>query len=842
MMPMANSMGSMSAYHATYGVDLAAHAARKRKQREEEAAAAAAAAAARSSSSTSDDKHLSTLTAGGDDEALGQRSPGESPRSLRAPSHLSETDSARGLSGHYSAHFASPPPMPGSPAASTASRPTTTFVSSDDFLSQMLGDLHLSYKDYGVEASPTAAAAEGWSAQQRADELDDIYGFYADSSAAGVDPAKENAMRLARNRAKAVKEIVSTEETYCEMLRTLLDVVVYPLRESAKANPKKPVLPVDDINKLFGNVEEIYTFHLTLLDGLQERHALWSDDQKISDIFLTIVPWLKIYKLYLANYPVALDTLTKIRSAGNAKAYADASKLIKAAQDSPRFKGLDITSYMILPIQRIPRYIMLLEQLVHYTQEDHPDFADLGRCVAEVKKMADHINEELRKFEAQKKVLDIAAALQGRPASATALVSPARRFIAQADLQTPMLMALDRRTVFLFSDLLVVAKRVKDNAFEYKDEFDLWTSYVKKVDDQTRDPNAPRIYAFHIVAGKRQYALAAASSDEREHWIKLINDAMSHLQNGGLRRGTAGPPEPLMLGGARTSYGSGHHSPSMGSPSSANFFPGGPRRGSLPVVNGGNGNANPPPSPSAASLRSNYSGHSAANVPGGAMPIPIPIPIPNGGMRRPSYGGNASTLAGSPHSGYGGSPPPRRGSVASSLMRARSSSMARSFEGAAFVGSYGHGLVPPMPPVPASPAVSTHSVPAHVYSTLPVSTGEHGSPHRGGAPAGAAASPNPLHRSRSVDANLYMYAQQQQMMEQQQQQQQQYQHESGSAYPTPSRSPVYAYPPSLDPSNPAFVGSAGSRGRTPSRDQRSRGNGSDAGSNAARDLLKSHGF
>ncbi|KAI9221070.1 hypothetical protein BC828DRAFT_382044 [Blastocladiella britannica] len=793
---------------------------RKLKDKQTLEAAAAAAAAA-------------------DDEGIASSgSPTDSPRTLRTPSHHSDSiDSARASSAHYGG---SAPPVPASPNPSPSATRPPTYAAADDFLAEMLGDLHVSYKDYD-DAPPASGGVANAAEGPRPDELDDIYSSYYTE-----DPVKEKAKRMARNRAKAVAEIVTTEATYVEMLGDLIDLVVRPMRDAAKV-AKKPILPADDIAKLFCNVEEIHHFHMTLLDGLRERHSLWSDDQKISDIFLTILPYLKIYKLYMANYPTAMDTLTKLR-ASTGKAHAEANKLIKLAQENPRFRGLGITSFMILPIQRVPRYIMLLEQLVHYTSEAHPDYNDLTRCVAEVKKLADHINEELRRFEASKKVMHIASRLIGRPSSLPTLVTPARTLLREADIATPMLMAHDKRTVFLFTDLLVVAKRNKDgkDSYDYKDEVDLWHAWVKMVDDFTGSMDTNRYYTFHVVGGKKTLALSAPSAAERDTWVQMIESAVASLQSGGVKRtmagggphGGAGIPDPLQLGLdpsilRPTSYGSGG-SPSIHSPSSAQYSGGHPSRSSWLTA---------PPSPTA----------SLGYALGGGSASSSPVPIPGG--RRPSLlqSSPLNPMPASPTYGGQSPPPARRGSVATSR-QPRGVSVARSYDGSQvmYAAASGYGQ-PPMPPVPSTPT-------APYYATLPAMPPGIGS--TGVPPAGydsrsgvGHGSPAYLHRSRSYDANLYAYGvpgapsgaphpsmppahmHLQQQHAQQQQYQQQYQQQAyGGA---PQYSADAPYPSSLDPSNPNF----GRLGPAPSTSRKSRSNGgSDGGQAAAKDLMKSHGF
>lgn len=61
------------------------------------------------------------------------------------------------------------------------------------------------------------------------------------------------------------------------------------------------------------------------------------------------------------------------------------------------FGGLPLTAYLIMPIQRIPRYRMLLEVLVSSTPEEHPDFKQLNEALGVIRDVANYINTHIAK-------------------------------------------------------------------------------------------------------------------------------------------------------------------------------------------------------------------------------------------------------------------------------------------------------------------------------------------------------------------------------------------------------------------------------------------------------------
>src|SRR5690242_13778022 len=43
-------------------------------------------------------------------------------------------------------------------------------------------------------------------------------------------------------------------------------------------------------------------------------------------------------------------------------------------------KGLTLQAYLIMPVQRIPRYKLLLEDLLKKTEETHPDYLNIKKA------------------------------------------------------------------------------------------------------------------------------------------------------------------------------------------------------------------------------------------------------------------------------------------------------------------------------------------------------------------------------------------------------------------------------------------------------------------------------
>ncbi len=71
-----------------------------------------------------------------------------------------------------------------------------------------------------------------------------------------------------------------------------------------------------------------------------------------SDAFLTFMPFLKVYSTYVNKHPSAIELLIKLQRSS--------SRFRKFLDECMNKTGMDVESYLILPIQRLPRYELIL--------------------------------------------------------------------------------------------------------------------------------------------------------------------------------------------------------------------------------------------------------------------------------------------------------------------------------------------------------------------------------------------------------------------------------------------------------------------------------------------------
>jgi hypothetical protein len=209
-------------------------------------------------------------------------------------------------------------------------------------------------------------------------------------------------------REKIAREVFDTEEKYVSSLKILVDVFVVPLNQAIAEH--KPILTAEEMSTIFSVVQLIYNLHLSFLNKLRPIFEKWTWSSCIGAQFETLADRLKVYETFVNNYDRALALLDS-PALQKRKVFQQFMKDAASKAVGVGYAGL--SHYMIMPIQRPPRFLMLLGELVKYTPPHHVDMPALKRSVQKMSALASYLNEARRISESQAKVDEITARFGG---------------------------------------------------------------------------------------------------------------------------------------------------------------------------------------------------------------------------------------------------------------------------------------------------------------------------------------------------------------------------------------------------------------------------------------------
>ncbi|KEP53832.1 RhoGEF domain protein [Rhizoctonia solani 123E] len=333
-----------------------------------------------------------------------------------------------------------------------------------------------------LRSAPSTASLRGGQDSVNTTDSSGSYGQFAEDRKYKDDKGR---------RVAIVREIIETEKSYVKGLQELVDIYVRPASEPAPGLNvnKETTIPSAERKIVFTGVDALLQFHkqsfLPSLAGAAEilSSAAPGEDvstraaHSVANVFVSHAAFMKMYFTYINNFDNAIQRLqfwsappsapntpgtatpasntpstvgvglsmvamgvagvapdqphTATLNAGQRKRI---KQFLKRCRLHPRHSQLNLEGYLLLPIQRIPRYKMLLDNLVTCTPP-HPETRDdpLERALEEIAVLASSMNEGKRESESRTKLVQWQSRIKGKFISP--LVQPHRRLIMDGRLQ-----------------------------------------------------------------------------------------------------------------------------------------------------------------------------------------------------------------------------------------------------------------------------------------------------------------------------------------------------------------------------------------------------------------------
>ena len=238
-----------------------------------------------------------------------------------------------------------------------------------------------------------------------------------------------------------VVELLSSEANYTESLRKMISYYKEPLTG---------VLSELEISSIFSIADLLADFHATLLQGLQQCLESWTPQILVGCFLVEKLSFLRCYSAYINNYHLAINTLAACEQ--HAPFRSRMQELCAAETEDGRHLQ-SLYSYLIIPIQRIPRYLLLLKDLQRHTAPDHSDTPHLEKAVTAIGEIAAYIENKRSLYEGCQRMAAIAGSIRRLPEGQTVL-KPGRTLVREGVL---FCKEEDSQVhCFLFSDALLI--------------------------------------------------------------------------------------------------------------------------------------------------------------------------------------------------------------------------------------------------------------------------------------------------------------------------------------------------------------------------------------------------
>jgi hypothetical protein len=213
-----------------------------------------------------------------------------------------------------------------------------------------------------------------------------------------------------KHRIEILKELIQTERSYVDCLSKTAEHFTGEFFARMDIDP-------DVFRRTFKSVSEIKPIHETFLQAIESVGA--TPESSIGVTFVEYIPYFKVAAPHVANFSSTNAEFNELLKSNAILRKAVQQLLIDF------FDGGTVEALLVNPVQRIPRYPLLLRDLLKYTSENHWDYEALSGACDGIKKLNQEIDQRTRE-QADFKAL---RSLQERFGQAYQVVSSGRRLI-----------------------------------------------------------------------------------------------------------------------------------------------------------------------------------------------------------------------------------------------------------------------------------------------------------------------------------------------------------------------------------------------------------------------------
>ncbi|XP_023099446.1 active breakpoint cluster region-related protein isoform X3 [Herpailurus yagouaroundi] len=336
--------------------------------------------------------------------------------------------------------------------------------------------------------------------------------------APGVEAGKGLEMRKL-----VLSGFLASEEIYINQLEALL-LPMKPLK--ATATTSQPVLTIQQIETIFYKIQDIYEIHKEFYDNLCPKVQQWDSQVTMGHLFQKLASQLGVYKAFVDNYKVALETAEKCSQSNNQFQKISEELKVKGPKDS-KDSHTSVTmegtlgnelALLYKPIDRVTRSTLVLHDLLKHTPVDHPDYPLLQDALRISQNFLSSINEDI----------------DPRRTAVTTPKGETRQLVKDGFLVEVSESSRKLRHVFLFTDVLLCAKLKKTSAGKHQQYDCKW--YIPLADLVFPSPEeseaSPQVHPFpdHELEDMKMKISALKSEIQKEKANKGQSRAIERLK------------------------------------------------------------------------------------------------------------------------------------------------------------------------------------------------------------------------------------------------------------------------------------------------------------------------
>ncbi|KAJ7777122.1 Dbl homology domain-containing protein [Mycena metata] len=234
-------------------------------------------------------------------------------------------------------------------------------------------------------------------------------------------------------RRNVIQEFYETERAYVDGLELIYDHFLTPI--IASLDTPTPLLSRADLAAVFSNFVDIWNLHRAFYAALS---ALLSsnDDPPLAPLLLSHFPYLSLYNPFVTSFPAAIAAIAALTTPNPQYNPVFAAYLREREADA-RCGKLKLRDWLLTIVQRCPRYLLLLKDLIGCTpppstpSSGNDEHTLLTRAHALVARITLTLNTSIHTHA---QTLSLLALQRATPTLPFQLIVPGRRLVRRGAL------------------------------------------------------------------------------------------------------------------------------------------------------------------------------------------------------------------------------------------------------------------------------------------------------------------------------------------------------------------------------------------------------------------------
>ncbi|XP_054908330.1 rho guanine nucleotide exchange factor 28 isoform X2 [Poeciliopsis prolifica] len=343
--------------------------------------------------------------------------------------------------------------------------------------------------------------------------------------------------KRAVKRQDVIYELMQTELHHLQTLHIMAEVFRRGMKEEVQ-------LDAESVERVFPCLDQLLAFHHTFFAAMKERRQSSGQPpghrnyliQQIGDILLRQFSeengekMKQVYGEFCSHHNEAVAFFKDLMQ--HNKRF---QSFIKQQSQNSLVRRREIPECILLVTQRITKYPVLLERILHYTQEQTEEHANLSKALAHIRDAITAVDVRVSEYERHQRLQEVWNRMENRSAAKLKSGNTFRKqdMMGQTLRHQGMLLwktatsRLKDVLALLLTDVLVFLQE-KDQKYTFAtvDQKPPVIALQKLIVREVANEEKGMFLISASSAGPEMYEVHTSSKEERNTWMRLIREAV----------------------------------------------------------------------------------------------------------------------------------------------------------------------------------------------------------------------------------------------------------------------------------------------------------------------------